>query len=442
MVEPHLVTRHPRVNFPAMLTIARFLPLLTAAGILLAGNGLLGTLMTLRAAEEGFSSGTIGIMGAAYFAGFLLACALTPRLVQAVGHIRVFAALAAVTAAASLALSLLVDPIFWIVVRFAAGFCFSGLFTTVESWINEGLDNEHRAQTISIYRLVDLLAVTGSQYLLPVFGVSGHQAFSVAAILFCLSLVPIALSSRSKPTAPASFSFDLPTVWRLSPLACLGCIAIGLTNSAFRLVGPIYGREMNLDIAGVATFMSAGILGGAVLQFPLGLISDKWGRRPAVILASFGAVAAGLALSAFAQPGEDWLIFAGAFFFGAFAMPLYSLSAAHANDMAQSGQYVLVAAGLMFFYSIGAIIGPFAAAQIIGYYGAPAFFAYTSAVHIALIAVVLIRIVQRPTVPAVERGPFVALLRTSPVIFRLMRRSRTNGETDGGERESITDKSH
>jgi len=414
--------------------LSQFLPLLTAAGILLAGNGMLGTLMTLRAAEEGFSNSTIGFMGAAYFAGYLFGCAISPRMVQAVGHIRVFAALAASTAAVTLLLALVVHPIFWIFVRFAAGFCFSGLFTTVESWINAGLDNKHRAQTISVYRLIDLLAVTGSQYLLLPFSIRGHEVFSIAAILFCLSLVPIALSSRSRPKAPASFSFDLKSVWRLSPLAAMGCVAIGLTNSAFRLVGPIYGREMGLDVAGVANFISAGIFGGAVLQFPFGILSDRWGRRATVIAATGGAVVAGLVLSSFAERGDPWLLYAGSFAFGAFAMPLYSLSAAHANDMADEGQYVLVAAGLLFFYSIGAICGPFLAATVIGHYGAPAFFVYTSVVHFALIVIAIVRIAQRPAVPGPAPGRFVALLRTSPVIFRLMRRQRDHGDDVHGER--------
>ncbi len=405
-----------------MQNITRLVPLLVAAGILLAGNGLQGTLITLRAAEEGFDTTLIGVMGAAYFFGFLLSCLRAPHLIAAVGHIRVFTAFAALSAVSCLLLILVLDPLVWIAIRFIAGFCFSGLFMVIESWLNEQSGNADRGRVMSIYRMIDLTAVTGSQFLIPVFGIGGFEIFAVTAIIFCLSLVPVALSDRSRPTPPAAFRFDLATIWRISPMACMGTVSIGMTNGAFRMIGPLFGREAGLDTAGVAAFMSAGILGGAVMQFPLGYLSDRVDRRFAILAATAGAVAAGLFLAR--AGGDQWLIYAGAFAFGACAMPLYSLSAAVANDRAGDGQYVLIAAGLTFFYSIGAIIGPFIASVVIDTYSASAFFLYTSAVHAALIVLTVVRLLARPTVPRESRSRFVGLLRTSPAIFGLARKPR------------------
>ena len=94
-----------------MPAIAHLLPLFVAAGILLAGNGIQGTLISLRANLEGFDPVVIGLLGTAYFAGFALACLLTPRLIRNVGHIRVFAALAALASAGTMALVLVIDPL-------------------------------------------------------------------------------------------------------------------------------------------------------------------------------------------------------------------------------------------------------------------------------------------------------------------------------------------
>ncbi|MGI9415858.1 MAG: MFS transporter, partial [Hyphomicrobiales bacterium] len=281
---------------------------------------------------------------------------------------------------------------------------------------------------LSIYRLVDLGAVTGAQFLMPVFGTGGFAIFAIMAILFSLSLVPVSLSDRSRPKAPETFKFDIGTIWRISPLACIGCLTIGLTNSAFRLIGPLYAQNMGLDIAGVALFMSAGILGGAALQLPLGMMSDRLDRRWALIAATGGASLAGLFLT-FVASGQATLVYAGAFAFGAFALPLYSLSAALANDRAEKGQYVLVAAGLTLFFSLGASIGPIIASLVIERFGAPAFFAYTSVVHASLIVSTLYRMTRRPSVPVHARSRFVTLLRTSPAMFRLARRViRRNGK--------------
>ena len=183
--------------------------------------------------------------------------------------------------------------------------------------------------------------------------------------------------------------------------------------------GRCFANDAGLNTADVAVFMSAGIIGGAVLQYPLGWMSDRLDRRYVFIAATLGAAAAGLFLSRVAGTDQT-LLNVGIFMFGAFSLPLYSLSAAHANDRAQSGQYVLVAAGLSFFYSIGAAAGPFLVAWVMKIYGTSAFFTYTSIIHLVLIGITLWRMRARSR-PEKARGRFTAMLRTSPVFFRMAR---------------------
>lgn len=405
-----------------MQSIRPLVPLLAAAGILLAGNGVQGTLIAVRGAEEGFSAGLIGLMGTAYFGGFLLGCLYIVRVLRLVGHIRTFSALAATASAASLMLVLMPDAATWLAVRFITGFCFAGLFTTIESWINSGVTNEDRGRVLSIYRIVDIGAVTGSQYLIPVIGSGGFAIFAVVAMMITLSLVPVSLGDRSNPKAPEDIKLDILGVWRLSPIASIGCVAIGVTNSAFRMISPIYAQSAGFSIAEVASFISAGVIGGIILQYPLGWLSDRWDRRHVLLLATSGAVIAGLAIT-FLAGNSVTLNLIGVLAFGAFAMPLYSLSAAHANDHAVNGNYVQVAAGLMLFYSAGAMAGPLAAAELMELAGPRALFAFISAIHATLFIATLWRLRARRAVPPGERKRFTALLRTSPIFARLARRS-------------------
>ena len=401
-----------------MPNLRHLIPLLTAAGILLAGNGIQGTLITLRANSEGFGPWLIGLIGTAYFAGFALSCIVTPQFIRNVGHIRVFAALATTASAGTLALVLIIDPYAWLLIRFTTGFCFSGLFTVMESWLNASSGKVDRARVFSIYRLVDLGAVSGTQFLLPVFGTGGFELFAITAIFFSLSLVPVSLADRSNPSPPLAFKFSLRDVWIISPLACLGCLTIGLTNSAFRFIGPLYADRLGLDTAEIAIFISAEIIGGAILQYPLGYLSDRFDRRWIVILATFGAAVAG-ALLTWTPHGAINFIYFGSFLFGAFAIPLYSLSVAHANDRADAGQFVLVAAGLLFVYALGASVGPLIGSLVIDQFGAPYFFAYTSVIHVSLILATLIRMAKRPRVAREAVGRFSMLLRTSPMLARM-----------------------
>lgn len=404
-----------------MLTIRPLIPLLIAAGILLAGNGMQGTLVAVRGAEEGFSTSTIGLIGAGYFAGFMAGCFLISPLLRSVGHIRVFAALAAIAASATLLLIMVIDPVAWFFLRFVLGLCFASLFATIESWINSGVTSEIRGKVLSIYRLVDLFCVIGGQFLIPLFGASGFNIFGIMVIMIAISLVPISLADRSNPAAPKAFKFDVGFLWRLSPLACVGCIAIGITGSAFRIIGPVYAQSIGMSVAAMATFMSAGIFGGTVLQYPLGWFSDKYDRRWALIIASGGAVFAGLFLTFFAGTNEN-LNFFGIFLFGCFALPLYSLSAAHANDFAQGGNYILISAGMMFFWSIGAMSGPLIASALMQTYGPGILFVFTSLVHGLLVVITLWRMTVRSTVPRDQRTSFVGLLRTSPIMAKLARK--------------------
>lgn len=405
-----------------MHSIRPLIPLLIAAGILLGGNGLQSTLIALRGASEGFAPATIGLTGTFYFAGFLIGCLVIVRIMQAVGHVRSFATLAAIASSATLTLVLIIDPVAWCVLRFISGFCFAGLFTVMEAWLNSGVRNQDRARVLAIYRIVDIGSVTGAQFLIPIFGASGFAMFAVMSIMITLSLVPVSLGDRSNPKVPENVKLDLRRAWEISPLSALACIGVGVTNSAFRALSPVYAEQIGMSVTDVVTFVSVGIIGGALIQYPLGYLSDKWDRRHVLLCSSIGAMISALALATLAgsNPMANLI---GVFVFGSFAMPMYSLSAAHANDRAGPGEFVQVNAALMLFYSLGAIVGPFLASLLMEWFGPNWLFYFSAAVYALMVLLVAWRMRARDPVPDSQRGKFVALLRTSPLFAKLARRS-------------------
>ncbi|MEM7025296.1 MAG: MFS transporter [Pseudomonadota bacterium] len=345
-------------------------PILISAAILVAGNGLMVTLIAVRASLEGFSPAIIGGLGTAYFVGFFGGCLLTANLIRRAGHIRVFAALAAIAAIAVLMMILVIDPWLWIAMRVLMGFASSGISMVLESWLNELAENRDRARVLSLYRMIDLGAVTGGQFLIPVIGAQGFAIFIISAMLFCAALLPVSLSRLSSPAPPETKSLWPTVALNLSPVACVACLILGLTNGAFRTVGPTYGHEMGLDVDGIALFMSLSIVGGALSQYPLGWLSDRLDRRLTLIMATAAAAASSTLLFLFGGAGTS-LIYLGGFVFGAFALPLYSLSSAHANDRAEPGQYLDLAMGLTLFYALGAVFGPLLSSIVIARFGAP-----------------------------------------------------------------------
>lgn len=402
-----------------MIQLRPLIPLLVTAGILIGGNGLQGTFIALRALEEGFSTTLIGLVGTGYNIGFAIGCIYVTRMIRAIGHIRAFSALAAMASAAALAMALLIDPVSWFILRLISGLCFAGLFAVMESWLNAKVTNETRARTLSVYRFVDLGSVTLAQYMIPSVGIDGFALFAIISMALTLSLVPISLTDKSSPALPEDIRFDIRALWNISPLATAGCIAIGLSNSAFRALGPIYGKGIGMSITSIATFMSVGILAGVVLQYPLGHYSDRLDRRLMILVSSGGAMLACLFIALVAG---DQLIYnyLGIFFFGAFAMPLYSLCSAHANDHAREGQHALVSAGTLFFWSVGATFGPMVASILIDHLGAESLFLYIALIFFLFMLYTLNRMAARRAVPVEKRhGRFRSLLRTSVFFNRL-----------------------
>lgn len=412
-----------------MHDIRPLIPLLITAGILIGGNGLQGTFIALRGIEEGFSTSVIGMVGAGYFIGFVFGCVYITKIMRAIGHIRAFSALAAIASAASIMMVLVIDPISWFLMRLVQGVCFAGLFAVVESWLNARVTNATRARTLSVYRFVDLGSVTAAQYMIPLFGVSGIDLFAIIAMALSLSLVPISFADKSSPAPPKDVKFDIKVLWSVSPLATVGCIVIGLTNSSFRSLGPIYADGIGLSVTAIATFMSIGIFAGIVLQYPLGHYSDKLDRRVIILVSTIGALLASVYLAFLAGDGE-LANFIGIFAFGAFALPLYSLCSAHANDHAAPGQHALVSAGTLFFWSIGAVVGPLIASFLMEAFGPHALFAYVIVVLTFFAAYTLARIRVRDSVPTEKRRMrFRSLLRTSTFFSKL---ATPPNEKDGG----------
>ena len=270
--------------------------LLLSAAILLAGGGLLSTLIAVRANIEGFPLPAIGMMTSSYYGGFIAGCFIAPRLVRRVGHVRVFAALSALTAAGTLIHVLAINIPVWVILRAVIGFSFAGLYVLIESWINEAAPNEQRGQVLSIYRMVDLSAVMVGQFMLSISPPEEFVLFSLVAICICLAIFPVSLSTAKAPQTLSQTSLNLKKLVRVSPLASIGCVVVGLTNGAFWGVAPIFVTELGHSVLVVSTFMSAVIFAGTVLQWPVGWLSDRIGRRVLILGISIGGVGAGLFL--------------------------------------------------------------------------------------------------------------------------------------------------
>jgi len=396
--------------------------ILVATVFFLMGNGLIGTLAPLRANLEGFSDIAVGVLGACYFAGFVIGCLMGPPLLARVGHIRVFALAASLAGVSVLLLPILNTPYAWYGLRALTGLCIAMLFTALESWLNDRATNENRGRLLSTYVVVNLVALIMGQWLLMLGDVAAYQLFSIGAVLYCLCLVPIALTTLPQPAPmerrPRIRIFHL---FRVSPVGAAGCITVGLANGAFWTLAPVYAQSLDFSTRELALFMSVFIAGGALVQWPLGRLSDGTDRRWVIAAICTAASFCGLILGIF-----GWLLvkapdlfFAVVFLLGAAMLPLYSLSIAHANDRLPRSEFVASSAGLLMINAAMSVPGPILAAIVTSAAGPHALFLFTALAHAAMAFFAFTRTRVREAPLPEMRDPFAAVPHGSPAALTL-----------------------
>lgn len=379
--------------------------LMISVAVLLMGNGLLGTLIPVRANLESFSGIDIGILGSFYFIGFTLGCLTAPVLISRVGHIRTYLAFVAVAAIAVLVHALAVDVWMWWLMRAITGFSFSVIFIVIESWLNERSDNTTRGTVLSIYMVINLTVLMLGQLMLTLDDPRSFSLFAIAAILLLLAALPVAMTSAQSPNPIPVVRPRLLRLYRLSPVGCVGCFAVGLANGAFWAMGPVFAMDRGLGTQGIALFMSAVVLGGAVGQWPLGRLSDAVDRRYVILGAAVSAGLAGLALSQ-GMSIDRQTLFALGFLFGTFALPLYALTVAHANDLSGPNDYVETSSSLLLLLGLGSSIGPTLSSVLDSLTDRNELFTYTWMVHMLIAGFVGWRITRRGPVAEEEKGDF------------------------------------
>ncbi len=409
-------------------TLRSVFSLLTGMGILLAGSGLLGTLLGLRATLEGFAEFTIGLIMSAFFAGYIFGSYVCPLLIRRVGHIRTFSALAAASAAVSLLHGLWVDPWVWGLLRLINGICILGLYMVVESWLSEQV-TQRRGQVFAVYMMVSLGALGVGQFLVAVYGPAELASFALVALLFCLGLIPLALTRRLQPAVTSTANLPLRQLFAISHVGAMGSFASGLITGAFWGLVAVYALNVGLDSAGVAAFVAAAIFGGALLQWPIGHWSDRADRRIMLVRVALAAALVAALIHALGGRSLTLLLVLGGLY-GGFSFSLYALSVSQTHDRMQGENTMAATRGLLLLNGIGATLGPLLIGAIMQALHASVFPLVLALLLVALAIYARHRIKVDPAVPADERSEFVPMTRTSPVAMALDPRAESVADAE------------
>ena len=382
-------------------------PLLLGMGVLMLGAGLQSTLLGLRATLVEFPTVVTGVIMSCYYLGYLLGTLIAPRLLRQVGHVRVFAALAAVASVAILVQGCFVDALTWGAMRLMSGVCFAGIYVVAERWLNDRASRANRGRLFAVYMLVLYGGLGTAQFLLVLSDPRTPTLFMLVSVLISLAMVPIVISAQQLPGHAAPRKVSLPDLYRNSPLGVVGVTVSGLVSAIIFSMGPVYARLSGLDTGRVAAFMAASILAAVVTQYPIGRLSDRMDRRTVIAAVCTLAAMVSGAIVAFPENAPRSILDSAPALFSGFALTLYSLSVSHVNDKLEPAQMVASSSTLLLLNGSAAAIGPLLAGSLMTAFGPRAYFATLASLTGALAVYDLWRKSRRRPVPPSQKAPFI-----------------------------------
>jgi MFS family permease len=384
--------------------------LLVAIGLVNLGLGLQATLLGVRAGIEGFAIDSVGLIMSANYVGFVAGSLLGPWIVGRVGHIRAFAAMAAIGSVA-----VVLHPLFlatgpWTVLRAVTGFSYAGLCMVVESWLNQRAQNADRGTLLSLYMAATLGASAASQLLLNIWPPVGFEPFILVSIVLSLSLLPVALTTSPAPPLTHARPMGLGALFRASPAGVVGCFATGVLYAAMGGLGAVFAQAIGMSTFEISIFVMLIVVGGTVSLWPMGWLSDRLDRRGVIAGLFFAAAATALAIVLAVAMQADTayapLLYVLGALYGAAALPIYGIALAHANDKLASGQYVPASSSLLLCYGLGAMCGPLGASYVMKAVGPWGLFVFVGAIGAAAGAFVIWRTTRKAPVLPEEKHRF------------------------------------
>ena len=379
-------------------------------GTMMIAHGLQMQVMGIRSVTENFNVITTGIFMSGYFMGYFVGSHTTPKLVQKVGHIRVFAAFASLASLSALLAAVYVNPAMWTFSRFVTGISLVSCYVVTESWLNDRATNKNRGQLLSTYMIILYSGLAIGMLLLNLSNPRSYEPFIFVSVLLSLALVPILLVKRAAPKFKKIETISILELYEISPLGAVSSFCTGIIHAAFFSLISVYATLANFTIFETSILLFIATISGVITQYPIGFFSDNYDRRRVIVATTIGSAL--FALLALIIAGSSLakmylaigLSFTKIFFFisvGLYAslcLPLFSLNLAHTNDFVPKKKFVAAGGGLQLIFGIGAISGPILCSIFMQSFGTNGFFAFLIIVHTLIAIFGIYRMKVRETV--------------------------------------------
>ena len=409
------------INFSPIIA-----PLLSTALFML-GNGYLNTFISIRMAELGHSELSIGIVASAYYIGLVLGALQIAKFIVKMGHLRVFASFIGLFNCVCLIHAISDNIYLWFILRFLAGISLAGFYVTIESWLLECSTNKNRGAILALYMVAIASAQAFGQLLLDKFNDASTLPFIVVTILLSLSIIPVALSSGKITRIHEIELVSLKSLAKFASGSIFTCFISGLILSSIYSLLPLLFEQITGQPHKTAYLMFVTLLGGMILQYPIGLLSDNFDRRKVLILVSGLLIFLSLTILVIGHSNfsfeELTVIY---FIFGGMSFTFYPVALSMICDSLRSSHIVSATQCLSMVEGIGSIVGPILAPPFMKVFGAKGLTIYFALVASCLILFLIYRTIKKDKTS--HHNHFVVAFHTTPMVAELDPRGEEHRE--------------
>ena len=362
-------------------------PVLIAMMFVQMSNGLTGTLVSVTSQAQEYSPLLQGMILSAFFLGSLAGAFSAPWLIARTSHPTSVIAYTLAMTLASLSFAFTSDPWVWVVLRLVAGAAITGIFATVESWLNLSVHDKWRGRLFSVYIFIQLAGLAIGQLLLSARSIGETTLFLLSAAIMFSAALCLRFERAGNPAITEVKPISLRGLGSRAPLAVLCICLSGFSWAGLMASGPAMVQLVGLSDVDKAIFMALAVFSGMLIQVPVGYLSDHMDRRK--LLLSLTSVAA-LAALVPAFHLSNTSLFAFSFAFGAATFPLYAVGVALASEGLEQSERTAASALMIVFFDLGGIGAPFIVSAATAEFGPQAYFVSQALPQLAFAATILI----------------------------------------------------
>ncbi|HEY4443802.1 MAG TPA: MFS transporter [Steroidobacteraceae bacterium] len=357
-------------------------------------------LIALALSRLGYSSFAIGAVTAASLIAVILCGPFYPRAIVRIGLKRCIVGGIVFAAAILLLMPLSPSVPLWLVLRFVAGCALGLVWIASEIWMNSVSGTESRGTVMGIYGTVFSTGIVAGPILLEFTGTQGAKPFEIGAACLLLTLLPLAVL-RQVTSAPQEFTplRGLSGALKTAPIVMLAALVAGLVESADLTLLPLFGLHSGLDERAALLLVAVFMAGNVVLQVPIGLLADRYGRRTLLGICALASCIGPLLLPA--ALGTPLLLWPLLFVWGGTLYSFYSQGVALLGEEFPVANLPSANTLFVMVYCLGGVIGPSAGGMAMDLWpgrGLPALLSGAAALMLAGLGIRVRRKVPAPTV--------------------------------------------